>query len=148
MEFAMEFAPTDVVYRICLNLEGAASAEEALHAWSPLVSALNPVAMEFAVAHPEGLRKGYVADLLVARPLSEDELKLDAGEHVRSLLVRLKAHLLTVTVEADGHEAQAELRFAAGDGPYGVYLVFAAIGHDPLNPAGDRRDYPDTDEDL
>ncbi|MFI6522790.1 hypothetical protein ACIBF1_45055 [Spirillospora sp. NPDC050679] len=148
MEFAMEFAPTDAVYRICLNLEDVVSAEEALRAWSPLVSALDPVAMEFAVAHPDGLRKGYVADLLVARPLSETELKLDVGEHVRSLLAQLEAHLLTVTVEDDGQEAQAQLRFAAGDGPYGVYLVFAAIGHDPLNPAGDRQHYPDADEDL
>ncbi|WP_257001968.1 hypothetical protein [Streptomyces sp. WZ.A104] len=47
------------------------TAEEALRTWLPLISELQPVSVAVEAAHPDGLRGGFLADLLVVRPLPE-----------------------------------------------------------------------------
>ncbi|MET8500881.1 hypothetical protein [Streptomyces microflavus] len=68
----MRFSPDDAVFRVQLNLQQVSCAAEALRSWLPLVSQLRPVAMEFEAAHPDGLRRGFLADLLVVSALASD----------------------------------------------------------------------------
>ncbi|MBG0851843.1 hypothetical protein I2W78_08290 [Streptomyces spinoverrucosus] len=146
MEYTKVFDPDQVVFRIDLNLPRVRVPDEAVRAWLPLVTELRPVAMEFSEAHPDGLREGFVAQLLVAVPLPEG----GPGDALRSLLGTLGAPDLRVTEDAwlEGGQAQAEATGVGTSGPYGAYLVLAAVGHDPLNPEGDRQDYPDSGDDL
>ncbi|MBV7695707.1 hypothetical protein [Streptomyces sp. TRM70350] len=149
MDYTKVFEPDQVVFRIDLNLAHVRTPDEAVRAWLPLVTELRPVAMEFSEAHPDGLREGFLAQLLVAVPLPEGAAAGDgpAGA-LRSLLGTLGAPDLRVTEEArpEGREVQAEA--AGASGPYGVYLVLAAVGYDPLHPEGGRQDYPDSGDDL
>ncbi|MEU3831921.1 hypothetical protein [Streptomyces microflavus] len=54
------------------------------------MSQIRPVAMEFEAAHPDGLRRGFLADLLVVSPLTSAATVGDGtalwqgqGRHVR-----------------------------------------------------------------
>ncbi|MFI7286549.1 hypothetical protein ACIBRY_07805 [Streptomyces anulatus] len=54
----MRFSPDDVVCRVALNLGRVRTAGEALRAWLPLVSELQPVSAAFEAAHPDGRSTG------------------------------------------------------------------------------------------
>jgi hypothetical protein len=148
----MRFSPDDVVFRVGLNLEQVSTAEAALRAWLPLVAELRPRAMEFEEADPAGLRRGFLADLLVVSPLAgegqpRDRLRASAGPLAERL--GLDAAGFEVDEEGTGGHVSAKGATAEGDGtPYGAYLLLAMIGADPLNPEGDEADYEDTGEDL
>lgn len=75
----MRFSPDDAVFRVRLNLQQVSCAAEALRAWLPLVSQLRPVAMEFEAAHPDGLCRGFLADLLVVPPPLTSEAAVGEG---------------------------------------------------------------------
>ncbi|MEU5227753.1 hypothetical protein AB0G82_00635 [Streptomyces anulatus] len=150
----MRFSPDDVVCRVALNLGWVRTAEEALRAWLPLVSALRPVSMQFEAAGPDGLRRGYLADLLVVFPPPEggaaeggtahDRLLAPMGELAR----RLGLDPAAFEVDEDGLGGALNVKDEQDGSPYGAYLVLALTGADPLNPEGEQADYDDTGEDL
>ncbi|WP_128377389.1 hypothetical protein [Streptomyces cavernae] len=164
----MRFSPDDVVFRVSCNLEQVSTAEAALRAWLPLVAELRPRAVEFAEADPDGLRRGFLADLLVVSPLAgagqpADRLRATAGP----LAERLGLDAAGFEVDEEGTGGVASLKAVTGEGseavtgegseavagegegaPYGAYLLLAMIGADPSNPEGDEADYEDTGEDL
>ncbi|MFD4342343.1 hypothetical protein ACFWPP_34775 [Streptomyces anulatus] len=147
----MRFSPDDVVCRVALNLGWVRTAEEALRAWLPLVSELRPVSTQFEEAGPDGLRRGYLADLLVVFPPPEggtaeggtarDRLLAPVDELAR----RLGLDPAAFEVDEDGLGGALNVKDGS---PYGAYLVLALTGADPLNPEGEQADYGDTGEDL
>ncbi|MGW3331171.1 hypothetical protein ACWDF9_11575 [Streptomyces rubiginosohelvolus] len=149
----MRFSSDDLVCRIACHLEQAHTADEAMRAWLPLVSELRPVSAAFEAAHPDGLRRGYLADLLVALPLPEDGA---GGGSTRSrllaavdaLAVRLGLDPADFEADEDGAGGALKAKDEQGGSPYGAYLVLALTGADPLNPDGEEKDYADTGEDL
>ncbi|MEV7901393.1 hypothetical protein [Streptomyces anulatus] len=145
----MRFSPDDVVCRVTLNLGWVRTAEEALRAWLPLVSELRPVSMRFEEAGPDGLRRGYLADLLVVFPPPEggtarDRLLAPVGELAR----RVGLDPAAFEVDEDGLGGALNVKDEQDGSPYGAYLVLALTGADPLNPEGEQADYDDTGEDL
>ncbi|MFF8502214.1 hypothetical protein ACF07L_16445 [Streptomyces anulatus] len=150
----MRFSPDDVVCRVALNLGWVRTAEEALRAWLPLVSELRPVSTRFEAAGPDGLRRGYLADLLVVFPppegatagggTSRDRLLAPVGELAR----RLGLDPAAFEVDEDGLGGVLNVKDAQDSSPYGAYLVLALTGADPLNPEGQQADYDDPGEDL
>ncbi|MEN3585730.1 hypothetical protein AAH978_16445 [Streptomyces sp. ZYX-F-203] len=150
MDFTTTFEPNEAVFRISLNLEHVHTADAAMRTWLPLVTELHPLAAEFSTAPPSGLRTGFMADLLVARPLPEGVAPEDGPvEPLRALLDTLGAPDLKVTrddTEAKEARAKQPSETLGGTGPYGAYLVFAAVGYDPLNPDGDTQEYEDDDD--
>lgn len=143
-----------MVCRVALNLGWVRTAEEALRAWLPLVSELRPVSTQFEAAGPDGLRRGYLADLLVVFPPPED----GTAEHgtardrllapVGELARRLGLDPAAFEVDEDGLGGALDVKDEQGGSPYGAYLVLALTGADPLNPEGEQADYDDTGEDL
>ncbi|MFD7897178.1 hypothetical protein [Streptomyces sp. NPDC059743] len=145
----MRFTRDDVVLPVQLNLEQASTADAALHTWLPLVAELNPLAMEFEAAHPDGLRRGFLADLLVVSPL------VDAPETARTPADRLRASIgplaerlgldpAAFKIDEDGAKSLMSARRGPedrGGTPYGAHLLLARIGADPLNPEGEEADY-------
>ncbi|MEV7643489.1 hypothetical protein AB0O32_26515 [Streptomyces rubiginosohelvolus] len=149
----MHFSSDDLVCRIACNLEQVHSADEAMRAWLPLVSELRPVSAAFEAAHPDGLRRGYLADLLVVSPLQEDGA--DGGSTrsrllatVEALAVRLGLDPADFETDEDGVGGTLKAKDEQDGSPYGAYLVLALTGADPLNPDGEEKDYEDTGEDL
>ncbi|MEU2065992.1 hypothetical protein [Streptomyces anulatus] len=150
----MRFSPDDVVCRVALNLRWVRTAEEALRAWLPLVSELRPVSTQFEAASPDGLRRGYLADLLVVFPPPEggaaqggtarDRLLASVGDLAR----RLGLDPAAFEVDEDGLGGALNVKDEQDGSPYGAYLVLALTGADPLNPEGEQADYDDTGEDL
>ncbi|WP_406147203.1 hypothetical protein [Streptomyces anulatus] len=150
----MRFSPDDVVCRVALNLGRVRTPEEALRAWLPLVSELRPVSMRFEAAGPDGLRRGYLADLLVVFPPPEggtaeggtarDRLLAPVGELAR----RLGLDPAAFEVDEDGLGGALNVKEEQDGSPYGAYLVLALTGADPLNPEGEQADYDDAGEDL
>ncbi|MEU4030234.1 hypothetical protein [Streptomyces anulatus] len=160
----MRFSPDDVVCRVALNLGWVRTAEEALRAWLPLVSELRPVSMRFEETGPDGLRRGYLADLLVVFPPPEggtadgrtaeggtaesgtarDRLLAPVGELAR----RLGLDPAAFEVDEDGLGGALNVKDEQDGSPYGAYLVLALTGADPLNPEGEQADYDDTGDDL
>ncbi|MFH8688191.1 hypothetical protein ACH4EC_15160 [Streptomyces anulatus] len=150
----MRFSPDDVVCRVALNLGWVRTAEEALRAWLPLVSELRPVSTQFEAAGPDGLRRGYLADLLVVFPPPEggtagggtarDRLLAPVGELARGLGL----DPAKFEVDEDGLGGALDVKDEQDGSPYGAYLVLALTGADPLNPEGEQADYDDTGEDL
>ncbi|MFH9198784.1 hypothetical protein ACH4KO_22090 [Streptomyces anulatus] len=150
----MRFSPDDVVCRVALNLGWVRTAEEALRAWLPLVSELRPVSTQFEAAGPDGLRRGYLADLLVVLPPPEggtaeggaarDRLLAQVGDLAR----RLGLDPAAFEVDEDGLGGVLNVKDEQDGSPYGAYLVLALAGADPLNPEGEQADYDDTGEDL
>ncbi|MFB7398729.1 hypothetical protein ACFCZR_00990 [Streptomyces rubiginosohelvolus] len=149
----MHFSSDDLVCRIACNLEQVHSADEAMRAWLPLVSELRPVSAAFEAAHPDGLRRGFLADLLVVSPLQEDGA--DGGSTrsrllatVEALAVRLGLDPAGFETDEDGAGGALKAKDEQDGSPYGAYLVLALTGADPLNPDGEEKDYADTGEDL
>ncbi|WP_217225332.1 hypothetical protein [Streptomyces anulatus] len=150
----MRFSPDDVVCRVALNLGSVRTAEEALRAWLPLVSELRPVSTQFEEAGPDGLRRGYLADLLVVLPppagttagggTAHDRLLAQVGDLAR----RLGLDPAAFEVDEDGLGGVLNVKDAQDASPYGAYLVLALTGADPLNPEGQQADYDDPGEDL
>ncbi|MFI1187327.1 hypothetical protein [Streptomyces californicus] len=150
----MLFSPDDVVCRVALNLGWVRTAEEALRAWLPLVSELRPVSAQFEEAGPDGLRRGYLADLLVVFPSPEggtaeggtarDRLLAPVDELAR----RLGLDPAAFELDEDGLGGALNVKDEQDGSPYGAYLVLALTGADPLNPEGEQADYGETGEDL
>ncbi|GGR87637.1 MULTISPECIES: hypothetical protein [Streptomyces] len=148
----MRFSSDDLVCRIACNLEQVHTADEAMRAWLPLVSELRPVSAAFEAAHPDGLRRGYLADLLVVSSLQDGA----GGGSTRSrllatvdaLAVRLGLDPADFETDEDGAGGALEAKDEQDGSPYGAYLVLALTGADPLNPDGEEKDYADTGEDL
>ncbi|MFJ4708221.1 hypothetical protein ACIP6I_25675 [Streptomyces anulatus] len=150
----MRFSPDDVVCRVALNLGSVRTAEEALRAWLPLVSELRPVSTQFEEAGPDGLRRGYLADLLVVLPppagttagggTARDRLLAQVGDLAR----RLGLDPAAFEVDEDGLGGVLNVKDAQDASPYGAYLVLALTGADPLNPEDQQADYDDPGEDL
>jgi hypothetical protein len=143
----MRFSPDDVVFRVSFNLEEVTTAEAALHAWLPLVAELRPRAVEFEEASPDGLRHGFLADMLVVSPLTgagdgPDRLR----SSVKPLIERLGMNAARFEVDDEGTGGFVDSKDAEGM-PYGAYLILALIGEDPLNSEGEEMDY-EPDEDL
>ncbi|MER5220511.1 hypothetical protein [Streptomyces flaveus] len=128
----MRFSPDDVVFRVCFNLEEVTTAEAALHAWLPLVAELRPRATEFEEASPDGLRRGFVAELLFVSSLTgagdrQDRLRAS----VKPLIERLGMDAAKFEVDDEGIGGFVDSKDAEGM-PYGAYLIFALIGADPF----------------
>ncbi|MFD8965848.1 hypothetical protein ACFV0C_12735 [Streptomyces sp. NPDC059568] len=152
----MRFTQDDVVLRVQLNLEQASTADAALHTWLPLVAELRPLAMEFEAAHPDGLRRGFLADLLVVSPLADapetagtpaDQLRASIGP----LAERLGLDPAAFEIDENGAGGMVSARSGSedkGGTPYGAHLLLARIGADPLNPEGEEADYQETGENL
>ncbi|RUP68192.1 hypothetical protein SSPNP10_12225 [Streptomyces sp. NP10] len=148
----MRLSSDDLVCRIACNLEQVHTADEAMRAWLPLVSELRPVSAAFEAAHPDGLRRGYLADLLVVSSLQDGA----GGGSTRSrllatvdaLAVRLGLDPADFETDEDGAGGALEAKDEQDGSPYGAYLVLALTGADPLNPDGEEKDYADTGEDL
>lgn len=159
----MRFSPDAVVFRVRLHLERVHTAEAALRAWLPLVSELRPVSAKFEEADPSGLRRGFLADLLVVLPLTQDRAA-DSGTVRDRLLAsvdvlarRLGLDPTAFEVDEDGtggvlsvkDPTDTEDTTEGGSGTtHGAYLILALTGADPLNPEGSETDYEDTGEDL
>ncbi|KND36100.1 hypothetical protein IQ60_06675 [Streptomyces europaeiscabiei] len=150
----MRFSPDDVVCRVALNLGWVRTAEEALRAWLPLVSELRPVSAQFEEAGPDGLRRGYLADLLVVFPPPEGGTAVGGTARDRllarvgGLARRLGLDPAAFEVDKDGLGGALDVKDEQDGSPYGAYLVLALTGADPLNPEGEQADYDDTGEDL
>ncbi|MEV6450756.1 hypothetical protein HFP69_27165 [Streptomyces sp. ARC12] len=150
----MRFSPDDVVCRVALNLGWVRTAEEALRAWLPLVSELRPVSAQFEEAGPDGLRRGYLADLLVVFPPPEGGTAVGGTARDRllapvgGLARRLGLDPAAFEVDEDGLGGALDVKDEQDGSPYGAYLVLALTGADPLNPEGEQADYDDTGEDL
>ncbi|MFC8339819.1 hypothetical protein ACFUJX_22790 [Streptomyces rubiginosohelvolus] len=148
----MRFSSDDLVCRIACNLEQVHTADEAMRAWLPLVSELRPVSAAFEAAQPDGLRRGYLADLLVVSSLQDGA----GGASTRSrllaavdaLAVRLGLDPADFETDEDGAGGALEAKDEQDGSPYGAYLVLALTGADPLHPDGEEKDYADTGEDL
>ncbi|MFI0237653.1 hypothetical protein [Streptomyces sp. NPDC016845] len=151
MDFIRLIADDEVVFRISMNREDVHAADEALQAWLPLVSRLRPIGVEFTEADPSGLRHGFMGALMVARRLPGKASAPEEFEQLlREVLAELEAPELRLRFnEGEGLEARAEAPPGPqpGYGPHGVFVLFAALGYDPLNPEGGVMDYDD-DEDL
>ncbi|MFG3404567.1 hypothetical protein [Streptomyces sp. NPDC048142] len=150
----MRFSPDDVVLRVRFHLERVRTAEAALHAWLPLVSELRPVSAAFEAADPDGVRRGFLADLLVVVPHSEDRTT-DGGSARERLLTavgalarRLGLDPAAFEVDEDGAGGVLNVKDENDGSAYGAYLVLALTGADPLSPEGDETVYDDTGEDL
>ncbi|AWL88713.1 hypothetical protein AMK14_13385 [Streptomyces sp. TSRI0445] len=149
----MHFSSDDLVCRIACNLEQVHTAEEAMRAWLPLVSELQPVSAAFEAAHPDGLRRGYLADLLVVSPLQEDgagggSTRSRLLATVEALAARLGLDPAGFVADEDGVGGVLDVKDENDGSPYGAYLILALTGADPLNPGGEEMDYEDTGEDL
>ncbi|MFI1220966.1 MULTISPECIES: hypothetical protein [unclassified Streptomyces] len=150
----MRFSSGDVVCRVAGNLDRVHTAEEALRAWLPLVAALQPVSATFEAADPDGLRRGFLADLLVVAPLPQDGTTGGGTSRERllasvsALARRLGLDPASFETDEDGAGGVLNVKDGADGSPYGVYLVLALTGADPGNPEGDETDGEDTGEDL
>ncbi|MGW6465694.1 hypothetical protein [Streptomyces rubiginosohelvolus] len=150
----MHFSSDDLVCRIACNLEQVHTADEAMRAWLPLVSGLQPVSAAFEAAPPDGLRRGYLADLLVVLPFPEDGATGAGSTRSRllaavdALAVRLGLDPADFEADEDGVGGTLKAKDEKDGSPYGAYLVLALTGADPLNPDGGEKDYEDTGEDL
>ncbi|HEY9327521.1 MAG TPA: hypothetical protein VIS09_04685 [Streptomyces sp.] len=153
----MRFSTDDVVFRVHLNLQQVNTADEALHAWLPLVSEVQPVAVEFEAAHPDGLRQGFLADLLVSFPLVRNSAV--GGETVRDRMFstvaafaeRLGLDPSAFELDDDGTGgvlSSKDHSVVSGDAPYGAYLLLVKIGTDPLAPGGEEADCTGSGGDL
>ncbi|MFF3033789.1 hypothetical protein ACFVS7_22620 [Streptomyces rubiginosohelvolus] len=150
----MHFSSDDLVCRIACNLDQVHTADEAMRAWLPLVSGLQPVSAAFEAVPPDGLRRGYLADLLVVLPLPEGGAT--GGGNARSrllgavdaLAVRLGLDPADFETDEDGVGGALRAKGQKDGSPYGTYLLLALTGADPLNPDGGEKDYEDTGEDL
>ncbi|MEU6951270.1 hypothetical protein [Streptomyces sp. NPDC045714] len=150
----MRFSPDDVVCRVSLHLGRVRTAEEALRAWLPLVSELRPVSAAFEAAHPDGLRRGYLADLLVVFPppgggapegrAVRDRLLASVDELAR----RLGLDPADFETDEDGVGGTLKGKGEHDGSSYGACLILALTGADPLNPEGEEMDCEDTGEDL
>lgn len=99
----MRFSPDDVVFRVRFNLEEVATAEAALHAWLPLVAELRPRAMEFEEASPDGLRRGFIANMLAVSPLTgTGDLQDRLRASVKPFIERLGMDAARFEVDDDG----------------------------------------------
>ncbi|PVC96170.1 hypothetical protein DBP19_07360 [Streptomyces sp. CS090A] len=150
----MRFSSADVVCRVACHLGQVHTADEAMRAWLPLVSELQPVSATFEAAHPDGLRQGYLADLLVVSPLPEDAVTGGGSTRSRllaavdALAARLGLDLADFEADEDGTGGTWNAKDETEASPYGAYLVLALTGADPLNPEGEEKTYEDTGEDL
>lgn len=150
----MRFSPDDVVCRVSLNLRRVRTAEEALRAWLPLVSELRPASVAFEAASPDGVRRGFLADLLVvlrppeggAREGGSARGRLLAG--VDELARRLGLDPAGFETDEDGVGGTLKVRDEHDGSSYGAYLVLALTGADPLLPEGEEMDYDGTGDDL
>ncbi|MFH9132627.1 hypothetical protein [Streptomyces sp. NPDC017524] len=145
----MRFSPDDVVCRVFLNLRRVRTAEEALRAWLPLVTELRPVSMAFEAAGPDGLRRGFLADLLVVfRPpeggTAGDRLLAPVDELAR----RLGLDPAEFETDEDGVGGTLSVKDEHDGSSYGAYLILALTGADPLRPEGEEMDYDGTGDDL
>ncbi|WP_424568928.1 hypothetical protein [Streptomyces sp. CH-036] len=136
----MRFSSDDLVCRIACNLEQVHTADEAMRAWLPLVSELRPVSAAFEAAHPDGLRRGYLADLLVVLPLPEDGA---GGGSTRSrLLAAVDALAVRLGLDpADFETDRRRRRSAEGEGRAGRLALRRVSGARPdrCGPAEPRR---------
>ncbi|MFJ9318871.1 hypothetical protein [Streptomyces globisporus] len=150
----MHFSSDDVVCRVACNLEQVHSADEAMRSWLPLVSELQPVSAAFEAAHPDGVRRGFLADLLVVFPLPEDGTAGGGSAQSRLLasVDRIARQLgldpAGFVADGDGVGGVLDVKDENDGSPYGAYLILALTGADPLNPGGEEMDYEDTGEDL
>ncbi|MEU4174153.1 hypothetical protein [Streptomyces sp. NPDC026589] len=151
----MRFSRDDVVCRVSLNLRRVRTAEEALRAWLPLVSELRPVSMAFEAAGPDGLRRGFLADLLVVLRPPEDHQAREGGTARDRLLAavdelarRLGLDPAGFETDEDGVGGTLKVRDEHDGSSYGAYLILALTGADPLLPEGEEMDYDGTGDDL
>ncbi|XMN11007.1 hypothetical protein ACK8N7_35810 [Streptomyces griseobrunneus] len=153
----MRFSPDDAVFRVRLNLQQVSCAAEALRAWLPLVSQLRPVAMEFEAAHPDGLCRGFLADLLVVPPPHERSSRRrgdragPAAPAVTPIAERLGLDPAGFEADEEGTGGVLSARgepVVSGDAPHGAYLLLVRTGADPLHPEGEATDHEGTGEDL
>ncbi|MGW7092055.1 hypothetical protein [Streptomyces sp. NPDC054874] len=150
----MRFSPDDVVCRVFLNLGRVRTAEEALHAWLPLVSELRPTSMAFEAAGPDGVRRGFLADLLVVFPAPQGAAR--EGGTVRDRLLaavdglarRLGLDPAGFETDEDGVGGTLNVKDEHDGSSYGAYLILALTGADPLRPEGEEMDYDGTGDDL
>ncbi|MFH9293512.1 hypothetical protein [Streptomyces sp. NPDC017520] len=150
----MRFSPDDVVCRVSLNLRRVHTAEEALRAWLPLVAELRPVSMAFEAADPDGVRRGFLADLLVVLRPPEGGARADGTARDRLLASvdefarRLGLDPAGFEPDEDGVGGTLNVRDELDGSSYGACLVLALTGADPLCPEGEERDYDGTGDDL
>ncbi len=150
----MRFSPDDVVFRIQLNLRQVRAADEALRAWLPLVSELQPVAVEFEAAHPDGLRRGFLANVLLSSPLialNNGTVRDRLFSTMFPLAERLGLDPTAFVFDDDGNGGvlrPAGEPIVSCDAPHGTQLLVAKIGVDPLAPGGEEADYTGPSEDL
>lgn len=150
----MRFSPDDVVCRVACNLERVHTAEAAMRAWLPLVSELQPVAAAFEAAPPDGLRRGFLADLLVVLPSRRTGPRGPGTPGSRlptavgALAARLGLDPADFAIDEDGTGGALNAKGGTDGSPYGAHLILALTGADPLDPDGGERAYEDTGDDL
>ncbi|MFK8849631.1 hypothetical protein [Streptomyces sp. Ac-502] len=150
----MQFEPTDVVVRICLNTAGAESASAAMRISLPLIEELDPRAVQFEEADPDGLRRGYLVELLLVLPCVETERPdTRLTTTVRPLVRRLGLDDEKFTVDdatgTSGDVSANEREWQNGRTACGTYALYAQIGADPMDPpAGGPEEADEDDEDL
>lgn len=145
----MRFSPDDVVCRVSLNLRRVRTAEEALRAWLPLVSELRPASMAFEAAGPDGVRRGFLADLLVVfRPPEGGSARERLLASVDELARRLGLDPAGFETDEDGVGGTLNVRDEHDGSSYGAHLILALTGADPLRPEGEEMDYDGTGDDL
>ncbi|MFV2120107.1 hypothetical protein ACE14D_17360 [Streptomyces sp. Act-28] len=150
----MLFEPTDVVVRIALNLPDTDTAAAAMAAWLPLVTELDPVAVEFEAADPAGLRHGFLAELLLVLPAAEASgpeqvLRATTAPLIRRLGIdpedfRIEEDLPTTLGDVQVSRDVWERRATA----FGAYALYAWIGADPFDVDYLDDDEEDDDEEL
>lgn len=144
----MLFEPTDVVVRVALNTPDTDSAEAAMAVWLPLVTELAPLAVEFEAADPAGLRRGFLAELLLVLPPAEaagpeQVLRATTAPLIRRLgmdpgAFKVEEGLPTTLGDVHVPWEVWERRATA----FGAYALYARIGADPFDV-----DYVDDEDD-
>ncbi|WNF26997.1 hypothetical protein RI138_09190 [Streptomyces sp. C11-1] len=128
--------------------------EEALRTWLPLISELQPVSVAVEAAHPDGLRGGFLADLLVVHPLPEGGAAGDGAApdrllaSVGTLARRLGLDPAGFVADEDGVGGVLNVRGEGEGPPCGAYLILALTGADPLDPEGEEAEHVDPGEGL
>ncbi|MGW2564040.1 hypothetical protein ACWCXB_33440 [Streptomyces sp. NPDC001514] len=135
----MLFEPTDVVVRIALNTPDTDTAGAAMAACLPLVTELAPVAVEFEAADPAGLRRGFLAELLLVLPAAE---AADPEQTLRASTLPLIRRLgmdpegFTVDDESSGTSGDVHAPrdvWERGATACGAYSLYARLGADPFD---------------